>query len=884
MILSNIFCIEKTVIGNLNMSEARIMSYIEAHALSTPETPAILAPRRKPLTFAQLNEIVRQTGGYLAGLGLGINDRVAVALTNGMDMACAFFAVSNIATFIPLNPAFSSDEFKYYLRLLKVKALLVQENTRNEAEQAAAELGITLITLASPGADGQFLLSCDKQRDSFSQSAYQTGHNQDIASINYTSGTTGKPKVIPRTHTNLCTTAENTARVYNLTGADRCLIITPMFRGVSIATLLSSVISGDSAICAGSFEPVEFFRMLQELSPTWYLAGPAVLQSIVEYAEKNQVAARGSSLRFIRSSGAPLSAKLAERLERVFGVPAIVSYGMSEAGNIACSYLAPKGHKAGSVGVSMGYEIGIVDEQGELLPVGASGEIAVCGPNVMSGYENDPEANKRAFVKGWFKTGDQGYMDQDGYLFITGRIKELINRGGEKISPYEVEKAILEHPDVLEAVVFPLPDGRFGEDVSVLVVLKTGSALSVRQLRSFLKGKTAHFKMPTSLFITDQIPKGPAGKVQRSKLYQQLANFEATIRAAGEITAPRSETEEKLAVIWKEILHVNEIDILDNFFDLGGDSLLVSVLFAYIEEAWGRKIPLSIFFKEGTIEQLAQWIDKSEGEKSSRPFLVPIQVGGDKPPLFCIHAKDGEVLSYWYLAVHLGSDQPVYGLRFNLQGLSDNHPLSVTGLASCYIRDIRSIQPEGPYYLAGHSGGGIIALEIARLLRAEGQEAALLAMFDSKFKKKRDSFADVMNRNLKETKETHTISEFFLLFHQKVIGKLKKYKQIIQTITYINSPNRYKSFIARYVDTEVVIQCSSKKYELLPYEGEIIFFLPEEHYRSSSSSLQEWSNLVENVKLVETTGNHHNMILEPHVGHLANKLKKYLEKATVTGA
>jgi acyl-CoA synthetase (AMP-forming)/AMP-acid ligase II/thioesterase domain-containing protein/acyl carrier protein len=868
------------------MSLKRIMSYIEAHALSTPETPAILAPRREPLNYAQLNKIVRETGGYLASLGLGINDRVAVALTDGMDMACAFFAVSNIATFIPLNPAFSSDEFKYYLRLLKVKALLVQENTRNEAEQAAAELGITLITLASRGVEnGLFLLSCEKQRDSFNQSPYQTGHNQDIATINYTSGTTGKPKVIPRTHTNLCTTAENTARVYNLTGADRCLIITPMFRGVSIATLLSSVISGDSAVCAGSFKPVEFFRMLQELSPTWYLAGPAVLQSIVEYAENNQIAARGSSLRFIRSSGAPLSAKLAERLEQVFGVPAIVSYGMSEAGNIACGYLAPKGHKAGSVGVSMGYEIGIVDEKGELLPAGASGEIAVCGPNVMSGYENDPEANKRAFVKGWFKTGDQGHLDQDGYLFITGRIKELINRGGEKISPYEVEIAILEHPDVLEAVVFPVPDGRFGEDVAVLVVLKAGSDLSIRQLRSFLKGKTVHFKMPTSLYVADQIPKGPAGKIQRNNIYQQLANFGAvnisTIRAVGEITAPRSETEEKLAAIWKEILHVDAIDILDNFFDLGGDSLLVSMLFAYIEEVWGRKIPLSLLFEGGTIEQLAQWIDKSEEEKSSRPFLVPIQVGGDKPPLFCIHAKDGEVLSYWYLAVHMGSNQPVYGLRFNLQGLSDNHPFSITDLASRYIRDIRSIQPEGPYYLAGHSGGGIIALEIARLFRAEGQEVALLVMFDSKFKRKRDNFADVMNRNFKETRETHDISEFFVLFCQKVIGKLNKYKQIIQAFTYTYSPTRYKSFIARHVDTEVVIQCSSKKYELRPYEGEIIFFLPEEHYRSSSSSLQEWYNLVENVKVVETTGNHHNMILEPHVGHLANKLKKYLEMAAV---
>lgn len=849
------------------MADIRTIDNLKKFSQMKPEAPAIVFTGHTTITYSQLYETIIKTGAFLTNKGVTVRDRVSVVLPDIVDMTLVNYSVTNIAILTPLNPIFSKEMFKHYMQLLRVNWLLVPTAAEHPAKQAAEELGVGIIEISLQ----------EISQGSMPLAEFPTGKNHDIAVIIRTSGTTANPKLIPFSHINIFEAAKSRALAERTQDDDRCLTINPK-------SILPLVLVGACSIYWSNFNPSMFKEILESELPTTFNTVPAVLQTLADYFDKNNYVFRDSSLRLIRSIGAPLPADLLRRLNHIFGVPVVNSYGLTETGFVTCDYMAPKGYKEGSVGVPIGCEVGILDEDGALLPSGTPGEIAVRGPNVMAGYLDNPQANEEAFINGWFITGDMGYLDEDNYLFVTGRIKELINRGGEKVSPYEVEDALLRHPSVVNAAVFPVPSDRFGEDVAAMVVLKSGTELSLVQLRNFLQGKMSHFKMPTKLYSVKEIPVGPAGKIQRKRLYEQLEQLTGENNTKSpvleETAAPATETEIKLAVLWKDLLETDEISITDSFFDLGGDSLLVAVLFSEIERIWGIKIPLSIIFEQGSIKQLAAYIDNTDlraVDCSDHPFLVPIQVGGSKTPLFCIHAKDGEVLSYWYLSTHLGKDQPVYGLRFNPQALADCHPLTINILAQRYIRDIRSIQPAGPYNLIGHSSGGLIALEIAHLLVLDGEEIGLLAMLDSHTGHQRDTFFDALKRNQKEFSQAGYAAMAALVL-KKAIAKLNKYKQLVQYFAYRSAPVRFKQALSRSIDPEVLILCSLITFIPRFYKGEIIYYLPQEHYHASKASTQKWSQLVERLEVIATPGDHHNMILEPNAGKLAQELKKRLVK------
>lgn len=346
----------------------------------------------------------------------------------------------------------------------------------------------------------------------------------DIALVLHTSGTTSRPKIVPLTHENICASAANVSKSLALTAADRCLNVMPLFHihGL-IAAVLASLGAGASAFCTPGFNGLKFFGWMKEANPSWYTAVPTMHQAIVERGRRNREVAKAARLRLIRSSSASLPPRLMGALEELFDAPMIEAYGMTEAAHqMASNPLPPRERKPGSVGLAAGPEVSIMDEKGRLLPSRSVGEVVIRGANVTPGYQDNPEVNASAFTNGWFRTGDQGMMDESGYLRLTGRLKEIINRGGEKISPREVDEVLLEHPAVVQAVTFAVPHDKLGEEVAVAIVLRKGATPTEREVREFAGKRLADFKVPRRVVFLDEIPKGPTGKLQRIGLAGKL--------------------------------------------------------------------------------------------------------------------------------------------------------------------------------------------------------------------------------------------------------------------------------------------------------------------------------------------------------------------------
>ena len=340
----------------------------------------------------------------------------------------------------------------------------------------------------------------------------------------HTSGTTSRPKLVSLTQLNLTTSAGNIAESLELTGADRCLNVMPLFHiHALMAAVLASLAAGGAVACTPGFDAFKFFDWLDDLQPSWYTAVPTMHQLILQRARGRSDVIERNPLRFLRSSSAALPPSVMEQLERAFGAPLVEAYGMTEASHqMTCNPLPPAARKPGSVGRGTGVEVAVMDEGGGLLPGGETGEVVIRSGSVTRGYENNPEANAAAFTDGWFRTGDQGYLDRDGYLFLTGRLKEIINRGGEKVSPREVDEVLLRHPAVEQAVTFAVPHQRLGEEVAAAVVLAGGETAGERELREHAARHLAGFKVPRTIVFVDEIPKGPTGKLQRIGLAQQL--------------------------------------------------------------------------------------------------------------------------------------------------------------------------------------------------------------------------------------------------------------------------------------------------------------------------------------------------------------------------
>ncbi len=493
----------------------------DASAIGATSDPNATA--RPPLTYAGLRDLARATVADLNAMGIGRNDRVALVLPNGPEAASTFVTVACAATTAPLNPAYRADEFAFYLDDLAAKALLIARGMESPARAVAAERGIPTVEVVPGAAAGGFTLAPEKP---LTGTPARPGMAQpdDIALVLHTSGTTARPKIVPLSQRNITASAAHIGAALALAPDDVCLNIMPLFHihGL-IAAVLSSLSAGATVVCSPGFNAFRFFSWLGAVRPSWYTAVPTMHQAILPLAARNREVIAGGRLRLIRSSSASLPPPVMEELERTFGVPVIEAYGMTEAAHqMASNPLPPAARHAGSVGRAAGPEIGIMDDEGNLLPPGELGEVVIRGPNVTSGYDNNPDANARAFTNGWFRTGDQGTLDAQGYLRLTGRLKEIINRGGEKVSPLEVDAVLLDHPAVAQVVTFAMPHDKLGEEVAAAVVLREGAALEEAALRDFAAQRLAAFKVPRRILFMPDIPKGATGKLQRIGLAGKL--------------------------------------------------------------------------------------------------------------------------------------------------------------------------------------------------------------------------------------------------------------------------------------------------------------------------------------------------------------------------
>ena len=499
-------------------------SILELVQASPAEAPAIGAPGRKSLTYGGLAAQIAGTVSDLNRFGIGRNDRVAVVLPNGPEMAAAFLAVSAGASSAPLNPSYTKDEFAFYLQDLGAKVVIVEAVSTSPALEAAAELGVPVLTISWEDTDpaGTFRIDASDLSGKPSQTGWSEG--LDEALVLHTSGTTSRPKVVPLSTQNVLASAGNVGASLALTPDDTGLNIMPLFHihGL-IASLLASVAAGAHVVCTPGFNALKFFGWVDEVSPTWYTAVPTMHQAILGRAARNRDIVQAARLRFARSSSSSLPPPVMAELEEVLVCPVIEAYGMTEAAHqMACNPLPPVARKPGTVGCAAGPEIAIMDPGGTILAQGESGEIVIRGPNVFSGYENNPDANATAFSNGWFRTGDLGVLDADGYLTISGRLKEIINRGGEKIAPREVDDVLQAHPAIDQIVTFALPHDKLGEAVAAVVVFKEGEAAEVAELKAYAAERLAAFKVPATIIVRDEIPKGATGKLQRIGLAEKL--------------------------------------------------------------------------------------------------------------------------------------------------------------------------------------------------------------------------------------------------------------------------------------------------------------------------------------------------------------------------
>lgn len=499
-----------------------ISALIAAH----PENAlAIGAPERPWLSHGELRALARSVRSDLAASGISRGDRVAIVLPNGPEMAAAFITVAQATVTAPLNPAYKREEFEFYLSDLGAKAVILPAGYDGPALAAALALNITVLRLEPGAKAGAFRLSGGAATGA--ASATETPGADDIALILHTSGTTSRPKIVPLLHRNIAASAQNIARTLSLRPDDRCLNIMPLFHihGL-IAAVSASLAAGGSIWCTPGFDALRFFGWMEAAQPSWYTAVPTMHQAILARAARNRDAIARVPLRFIRSSSASLPAPVMLELSATFNAPVIEAYGMTEAAHqMTSNPLPPRAQKPGSVGLAAGPEVRVAHEAENRL-VSGTGEVVIAGANVTSGYEGNATANEKSFFEAdgrrWFRTGDLGCFDEEGYLTLSGRLKEIINRGGEKISPLEVDAVLMEHPAVQQVVTFAIPHAKLGEEVGAAVVLREGMAAEEADIRSFAENRLAAFKVPRRVLIMADIPKGATGKLQRIGLAEKL--------------------------------------------------------------------------------------------------------------------------------------------------------------------------------------------------------------------------------------------------------------------------------------------------------------------------------------------------------------------------
>ncbi|MCF7200879.1 AMP-binding protein [Pseudomonas oligotrophica] len=708
---------------------ATLQQAFEQLAATFADCPAVLSTRFDPLDFRGLQRFIETTRGQLRQAGLGRDARIGVLLPEPAQAAVAITAVACSAVAVPLDPRLGPVELAQFLQQLPLDAMLVEADGAAEAHAAARRHGLMLIE-AEPAEDGtptlQLTLPGARQ-----PVADEPPRADAPAFILRSSGTTALPKLIPFSHRNMLTAAHKWQQWFGLDAGNRCLCVSaPYYSHGLKVTILTPLLSGGSVAFPLSPAVVDLHEWFETLQPTWYSAGPALHRAILEAGRTHPHDLARHRLQFASSGGAPLGQDILDDFERVLGCKLLEHYGSSEAAQIAVNTPLPGEHRAGSVGRPWPGTLSIVDEAGQPVTPGARGEIRVRGATVMSGYLGNEALNAEVLRDGWFHTGDIGSLDEDGFLHLHGRLREVINRGGEKVSLPEVDGALLRHPAVLEAAAFAVPHPRLGQDVAAAVVLRPGATATSAELQQFLHGELVYFKVPRRVQVIDELPRGLTGKVLRHRLAEQyLAERDARARAAVEAEVDEGSTplEQEVLALWRRLLKTDAVGLDDNFLDAGGDSLLATEMLAELEQRLGRVIPESLLISAETARDLATQLE----------YLASHDI-----PVIDFNPQPGRATLFWFhgdfahggyyirrLARLLGPQQPLSAIAPHGMA-SEAIPASVEAMARERLPLILERQPHGPYRIGGYCNGALVAFEAARLLIEAGEQVEIVALID----------------------------------------------------------------------------------------------------------------------------------------------------------
>ncbi len=712
------------------MPAETLLALLEEAARTLPDAPAFAAPGRSTTTWRALLDHVNAVRRRLSAQGLGPRDRLVLALPDGADAAVALLASSCACVVVPIPAGTPEDEATRLLSRLGSRAMLVLGGAEVPAAAAARARAIPVLEIVPCESAGVFAFADDERG---SEALLRAPAMDDVAVLLHTSGTTSESRRVAFTHAQLCQVGSEGVELLALTPDDACLCFAPTFH---LAGLYYAVVyplaSRAPVFVTPGFDPARFFEWFEAARPTFFGGSPTAHQAIVDAAAGQERAIRAGRLRLIRSAAALLKPAELERIERVFGVPVLDGYALTEAGLVASARREPESRRLGTVGRAFaGAEIRIADESGTALDVGRAGEVLVRSHRVMKEYDGDPEATRAAFHGDWLRTGDEGVLDVDGFLTITGRLRERINRGGEKVSPQEVDEALLAHPAVAAAAAFGVPHARLGEDLAAVVVARPGVAVDPAELRAFVAQRLAPFKVPSRILVRDRIPRGTTGKVQRRRLHELLGlDLPASAASSAAPERAREAHVDVAHVIALELARVLERPAVgpeDDFFELGGDSLTAVALMQRLDVVLGNRLAPSVLFEAPSPRALAARF-AGYGGTAWGP-LVPFRATGAGAPLFFVHALGGGVLFFARLASHL-EGRPFFGLQAPGFDGVDPPLAEIPAIAAHYVAAVKGRQPHGPYRLGGFCMGAAVAMEMATQLEASGEGVELLVLLD----------------------------------------------------------------------------------------------------------------------------------------------------------
>jgi amino acid adenylation domain-containing protein len=872
-----------------------IHQLFEAQVETTPDAVAIVLGQQQ-LTYQQLNQRANQLAHHLQSLGVGPEVMVGLCAQRSLEAVIALLAILKAGgAYLPLDPIYPPERLSWMLEDAQVSVLLTQQHLKDRLPLSPAKV----ICLDS---DAE-MFTRHSQKNTLSRTT-----PDNLAYVIYTSGSTGRPKGVTIPHRGVVRLVKDTNYV-NLSTQDVFLQLAPISFDASTFEIWGCLLNGGKLAVMPPHTPSlpELAQALKDYSVTvlWLTAGLFHLM-VDEYVEDLR------QVRQLLAGGDVLSVPHVQKLLQGASQCRLINgYGPTENTTFTCCYALDHNTPInGSIPIGRAIantQTYILDRNLQPLPIGVPGELYIGGDGLARGYLHQPELTNQKFIPHPFsnqpgdklyKTGDLVRYLPDGNIEFLGRLDYQVKIRGFRIELAEIEAALDQHPSVLKTVVMAREDIPGDKRLVAYIVPHENLAPSIPELRQFLQQQLPEYMVPSAFVVLDILPLTPNGKVDRRAL---PAPDTSSLNLATEIVAPRNQVERQLTEIWQQILGIQTISIKDNFFDLGGHSLLAIKLFWQVEQIFGKNLPLATLFQSGTIEALSKIISP-EGSVSATAStwtsLVPIQPNGSKPPFFCIHGLGGEVLCFRELAMCLGADQPFYGLQ--PQGLDGKQPLHtrVEDMAADYIREIQTLQPQGPYFLGGYSFGGIVAFEMAHQLHRQGQKVALLAMLDSSIPGC-DQRLPFVKRVFEHFNNLLQMGPAYLwqrveIWSEWAWDNLKRGKYLLQKKYLLDKngrPNYLFDVAQHLLETDKHIELMETNLEAVNaytfqvYPGQIVLLRTDDETRGVALGVQYdpqfgWGELVGGgVDIHYIPGSHLNLLNEPSVQVVAEKLQYCLARA-----